>query len=524
MTSRLRSTVTRAGIGALAVLCLSTLPTSASLAQDAAPDDRHLTAGSVTELAVGGGSSVPADASAVALNVTATNATMPGYVSLYPCGQPVPEVSNLNYVPGQTVANAAIVPLGAGGKVCIYTLSPVNVVVDLAGWYAPGAFGAVAPARLLDARATNARLDDSVVTVPVAGVAGVAANATAVAVNITVTNSEGDGFATAFPCGGEKPTVSNVNHRGGQTVAGAAVVPVGVNGSICVYSYAPADVIVDVYGSLGPTGLTSAAPTRVADTRDATALPAGGTLPVTVAGAPGTSAALAVTAVPTGQAGYLTVYPCDGPRPSTSNVNYGTSRPVANLALSLVGSDRTVCVFTSHAADVIVDWFGTLPADGGFSGMTPVRLYDSRSVTADVPFPADAPPPPANSGAGRRIVYANAAQRAWLIEDDGSVTRTYLVSGKAGVPSPGKYAVYSKSRFACSVTCTAHMEYMVRFAVSARGNGIGFHAIPYQNGVPMQNEDALGEFRSSGCVRQAPADAIFLWNWAGVGTPVIVTA
>ena len=65
-----------------------------------------------------------------------------------------------------------------------------------------------------------------------------AANASAVAVNVTVTNTEGDGYATAYPCGGERPTVSNVNHRGAQTVAGAAVVPVGADGSICVYSYA----------------------------------------------------------------------------------------------------------------------------------------------------------------------------------------------------------------------------------------------------------------------------------------------
>ena len=157
---RHRSRSVLAGITGLllAVVALAAGPAVAAPGDPPAPDpapavaDRHLAAGSETRLKIGGGSSVPADASAVALNVTATDATMPGYVSLFPCGQPRPQVSNLNYVPGQTVANAAIVPLGQGGKVCMFTFSPVNVVVDVAGWYAPGAFGAVAPARLVDTR------------------------------------------------------------------------------------------------------------------------------------------------------------------------------------------------------------------------------------------------------------------------------------------------------------------------------------------------------------------------------------
>jgi hypothetical protein len=127
---------------------------------------------------------------------------------------------------------------------------------------------------------------------------------------------------------------------------------------------------------------------------------------------------------------------------------------------------------------------------------------------------------PANSGSGRRIVYSLGAQRVWLVEADGSVARTYLVSGRAGTPSPGRYAVQSKSRHAwSSADSRVSMEYMVRF----RG-GIGFHTIPVRGGRPLQTEDQLGTPLSSGCVRQAFPDAIFLWEWTPVGTPVIVLA
>ena len=66
------------------------------------------------------------------------------------------------------------------------------------------------------------------------------------------------------------------------------------------------------------------------------------------------------------------------------------------------------------------------------------------------------------------------------------------------------------------------MRNMVRFA---RGSNlaIGFHAIPrYSNGRPLQNENELGAYRSAGCVRQADADSERLWDWAPVGTKVVV--
>jgi hypothetical protein len=132
------------------------------------------------------------------------------------------------------------------------------------------------------------------------------------------------------------------------------------------------------------------------------------------------------------------------------------------------------------------------------------------------------PPLPAGSGTGRRIVYSNPGQRVWLVDGDGFVEKSYLVSGKRGEPNAGTYRVYSKSR----VTSAGHdgitMRNMVRFAHGDR-LPIGFHSIPRDaNGNPLQSEDDLGGYRSAGCIRQADSDAAHLWDWAPIGTKVVV--
>lgn len=168
------------------------------------------------------------------------------------------------------------------------------------------------------------------------------------------------------------------------------------------------------------------------------------------------------------------------------------------------------------------------PVAGG--GAAPAQA--TRPV-APLPQQASAPQPakrfsayptlPAGSGTGRRIVYANGAQRVWLVESDGTVVASHPVSGRPGQPPPGTYAVYSKS---LNTYSTFHpwvtMRYMVRFAKTPRGNNIGFHEIPRSRGAPMQTDAQLGQPLSGGCVRQATAAAILVWNWAPIGTKVVV--
>lgn len=137
----------------------------------------------------------------------------------------------------------------------------------------------------------------------------------------------------------------------------------------------------------------------------------------------------------------------------------------------------------------------------------------------------DAPPLPANSGSGRRIVYDRAGQRVWAIGNDGQIIRSWLVSGsKYANELPGYHEVYSRSDVSTAWNGQAWLPQMVRWLDTERG-AIGFHAIPLhvEDDSPYQTEAELGKRLSGGCQRQANADAAFLWDFAQIGTPVIVT-
>jgi hypothetical protein len=85
---------------------------------------------------------IPTDAAAASLNVTVTNTQGPGFILIYPQGGSQPLVSTLNYVASQTIANAAIVPLGAGGGITVIAgVSGTDLILDVNGYYAPAGVG-----------------------------------------------------------------------------------------------------------------------------------------------------------------------------------------------------------------------------------------------------------------------------------------------------------------------------------------------------------------------------------------------
>lgn len=98
---------------------------------------------------------VPTDASAVALNVTIVEAQEAGYATVWPCGTPMPDASNVNFARGGTAANGVIAPIGADGSVCVFTSDNAHLIVDIAGWFTGGAtpaFEGNIPKRLVDTR------------------------------------------------------------------------------------------------------------------------------------------------------------------------------------------------------------------------------------------------------------------------------------------------------------------------------------------------------------------------------------
>ena len=159
------------------------------------------------------------------------------------------------------------------------------------------------------------------------------------------------------------------------------------------------------------------------------------------------------------------------------------------------------------------------------SGQVPTR---GTQVQLSPPPPPPPSPfdPPFDGGTGRRVVYSKSQQTVWAYDDNDTIIKMHRVSGRQDPrdPSPGTYRVWSRSIRTFSINNPSiTWNYMVRFAKGDRDGNIGFHDIPYQYGQPVQTVDQLGQALSGGCVRQASEDAIWMWNWAQIGTVVIVT-
>lgn len=379
-------------------------------------------------VSLAGTGGVPATGvAAVVVTVTVTDAATDGFLTVYPDGSPMPDTSNVNFTGGQTVANFAAVPVGVGGGIRIYNGSPgaAEVIVDVTGYYVAGnpvvagAFGAVPAGRVLDTRnQLGAVAGGESVTVPMAGVAGVPAEGvSAVLVTLTATGATAEGFLTAVPAPGLQPTTSNINFAAGQTVANAAVVPLGPDGRISISNGGSDEVqvIADVSGYFlaGPATTTGAfspiGADRLVDTRtglgadpgpvaatSSIAVPSTG-----VAGIPaaGVSAVLVnITATDAPAPGYLTAYPDGDSMPPTSTVNFAAARPAAGLAIVAVGADGRIRIQNGSPAAVhlIVDiagYFLLEPPDTEPPAAVPqVQITDvtATAMTVSWTAPADA--------------------------------------------------------------------------------------------------------------------------------------
>jgi Cysteine-rich secretory protein family len=221
----------------------------------------RLGAGTVQPLQVAGVAGVPGSARLVMLNVTSVLPDLAGFVTVYPCDQPRPMASSLNPVPGKVKPNLVISPVAADGTVCLYTLTDVDLVVDITGYVSAEAtmnFTPTSPFRLTDTRdrnrpelqaGTNGQpaVQGQTLVIQVAGNRGIAANAKAISANVTVTGAIGPGYATAWPCG-EPPSTSTVNYEAGAAVANGSQIPLSATGQLCVFVSNDVHVIVDVNG------------------------------------------------------------------------------------------------------------------------------------------------------------------------------------------------------------------------------------------------------------------------------------
>jgi len=365
---------------------------------------------------------VPGDVKAVSINVTAVNPGSGGFITVWPCGVTRPLSSNLNYLAGDIIPNGVVAPVGANGKVCLYSSSQTEMIVDIAGWFSGDGFVGATPKRLVDTRLGPQQTgpqqgkvqSDGVIIVPIGGIEAESVSGestlvpvlTAAAINVTVVDPGGSGFVTIFPCDVERPKASNLNFVAGQTIANGVIAPASANGEVCIYTLQTTDIIVDLAGWFVGESFTGSTPKRLVDTR----LSEGGNGPIggevlsrvniigetlsvgnSVQAVPTTvtASALNVTVVGPASAGFATVYPCTDQRPLASNLNFVSGDVVPNNVVAPVGATGEICVFTNVSADVIVDiagWFEQVEGSG-FTAATPKRLLDTRAESRVGPRP-----------------------------------------------------------------------------------------------------------------------------------------
>jgi hypothetical protein len=97
-----------------------------------------LSAGTVRTFVIGGQCGVPSSAQSVAVNLTVTESTSGGYLTVYPAGSPIPLASTINFGAGQTRTNNAVVTLGLSGDIAVACGQPsgtVHFILDAAGYF-----------------------------------------------------------------------------------------------------------------------------------------------------------------------------------------------------------------------------------------------------------------------------------------------------------------------------------------------------------------------------------------------------
>ena len=242
----------------------------------------------------------------------------------------------------------------------------------------PARLVAVEPCRVFDTRQLGGRTLDAgqIVTVPIAEQCGVPAAAVAAAATITVSAPSGWGYATIGATGSPLPVTSNLNWSTAfETRANAAIVRLGVDGSVDVFTSTAAHLIIDVSGYFLPVDSSregrfmTLQPRRLIDTRHTSV---DGLVPDAVqrvplpADIPSDAAAVFVNLTTTASPGfgYFTAYAAGEARPTASALNTdgaGQTRAAgAIVPVSSAGFD----VYSSAGGHLIVDITGYFTGPG----------------------------------------------------------------------------------------------------------------------------------------------------------------
>ena len=211
------------------------------------------------------GADIPASGvTAVAVNLTALDATGNGQLIAYPDGTTRPGTSNVNYTSSGPIASTVVVPVGADGDIDIYnssTGSAADILADVSGYYTTAITGQyyfpTGSVRVLDTRSYNPQTSNAspltageTFTLPIPATA-LAANPTLV-LNITATDPTSSGDLAVYPGNqSTSPTSSALNWISGQTVANLNIAASAAGDGVNLADKASSgtvDLIVDTDG------------------------------------------------------------------------------------------------------------------------------------------------------------------------------------------------------------------------------------------------------------------------------------
>lgn len=317
------------------------------------------------------GDRVPATATAVVLNLTGVSPTGNTFLSMYPSTAPRPSATNLNLRPGETRSNAVTVALDASRVLTIFNnVGSTHVVVDLAGYYAPGAgsrFTAQSPVRVMDTRLSGGVFGPGGTrTLDLSG--RVPASATAVTLNLTGASATAATFVSVWPTGTTRSSASTLNLVPGQITPNQVTVALGANRSVSIYNnWGNTHLVADLggyYATDRGNPFYQMTPMRVLDTRIHPGVPLqGGSYGIIGLSQELPPSASAVTFNLTGTEStattYLTAYPGGSSLPNASNLNLVPGQDAANLVTVALGPNREVNMF-NHVGyvDIIMDVAG----------------------------------------------------------------------------------------------------------------------------------------------------------------------
>jgi hypothetical protein len=340
--------------------------------------DNPLVHDEVRSLRVTGLVPVPETAVAVAMNVTVTQPSGDGFLTVWPGGSTRPGTSSVNFEAGESVPNLVTVGVGAAGEILIHDFlypetGTTHVIVDVVGYYQAG-FNPVAPSRIMDTRVGLGGLrlaPGEVRTLQVEGAGTLPAGPIgAVALNVTAVEPTGEGgFLTIWPTGRPMPVASSLNFVPGDVIANAVITGLGDGGTISIYNFSgETEVLVDVTGWFS-SGFTAVTPYRVLDTRSPGrfAFAPGQTRTLRVAGVGGVPAtgvggvAMNVTATQPTETGFLTIWRSGRPMPEASSLNFVAGQTVPNAVISDVSVEGEVSIHNpfgnTHVLVDITGWF-----------------------------------------------------------------------------------------------------------------------------------------------------------------------